>query len=170
MQALADGSDFVVGPLTREVVAALASLADGRATTLALNFLPDGVQVPDRFYQYALSPEDEARLAARRIAADGRLSGVTLAPQSDWGRRVQAAFAEEFAAAGGQIVDQADYGVWRANFGSSLKPGSGSSGYGHRGSGPGASDDPLSAVPEPASLAILLFGALLLFAKRPRVR
>ena len=72
LQALADGCDFVVGPLTREEVAALATLADGRATTLALNFLPDSVQVPDRFYQFALSPEDEARLAARRIAADGR--------------------------------------------------------------------------------------------------
>jgi uncharacterized protein len=116
LQALADGSDFVVGPLTREEVAALATLADGRATTLALNFLPDGVQVPDRFYQYALSPEDEARLAARRIAADGRLSGVTLAPQSDWGRRVQGAFAEEFAAAGGQIVDQADFVPSTADF------------------------------------------------------
>ena len=109
LQALADGSDFVVGPLTREEVASLATLADGRATTLALNFLPEGVAVPDRFYQYALSPEDEARLAARRILADGRTSGVTLAPQSDWGRRVQAAFAEEFTAAGGQLVDQADY-------------------------------------------------------------
>ena len=102
----------MVGPLTREEVAALATLADGRATTLALNFLPDGVQVPDRFYQYALSPEDEARLAARRIVADGRTSGVALAPQSDWGRRVQAAFAEEFAAAGGQLVDQADYAAF----------------------------------------------------------
>ncbi len=109
LQALADGSDFVVGPLTREDVAALATLADGRATTLALNFLPDGVVVPDRFYQYALSPEDEARVAARRIAADGRLSGVTLAPQSDWGRRVLAAFTDEFSAAGGRIVDRADY-------------------------------------------------------------
>ena len=109
LQAIADGSDFVVGPLTREEVAALATLADGRATTLALNFLPDGVVVPDRFYQYALSPEDEARLAARRIIAEGRTSGVTLAPQSDWGRRVRAAFAEEFAAAGGQLVDHADY-------------------------------------------------------------
>lgn len=109
LQALADGSDFVVGPLTREEVASLATLADGRATTLALNFLPDGVAVPDRFYQYALSPEDEARLAARRILEDGRGSGVTLVPQSDWGRRVQAAFAEEFAAAGGVVVDQADY-------------------------------------------------------------
>ncbi len=109
LQALADGSDFVVGPLTREDVASLAMLADGRATTLALNFLPDGVVVPERFYQYALSPEDEARLAARRAIADGRTSGVTLVPQSDWGRRIQAAFAEEFAAAGGQVVDRADY-------------------------------------------------------------
>ncbi|HEU4515926.1 MAG TPA: penicillin-binding protein activator [Steroidobacteraceae bacterium] len=116
LQALGDGSDFVVGPLTREEVAALASLADGRATTLALNVLPDNVQVPDRFYQYALSPEDEARLAARRIAADGRTSGVTLAPQSDWGRRVAAAFVEEFTANGGQVVDQADYVPSTADF------------------------------------------------------
>jgi outer membrane PBP1 activator LpoA protein len=121
LQALTDGCDFVVGPLTREEVAALASVADGRATTLALNFLPDGVQVPDRFYQYALSPEDEARLAARRIVADGRMSGVTLSPQSDWGRRVQAAFADEFSAAGGRLVDQADYPPSTADFNDLLR-------------------------------------------------
>ncbi len=121
LQALADGSDFVVGPLTREEVAALATLADGRATTLALNFLPDGVLVPDRFFQFALSPEDEARLAARRIVADGRMSGVTLVPQSDWGRRIHAAFAEEFAAAGGQIVDSADYLPSTADFNELLR-------------------------------------------------
>ena len=121
LQALADGCDFVVGPLTREEVAALATVADGRAATLALNFLPEGVQVPDRFYQFALSPEDEARLAARRVAADGRTSGVTLAPQSDWGRRVVTAFAEEFAAAGGQVVEQADYVPSTADFNETLR-------------------------------------------------
>lgn len=121
LQALADGSDFIVGPLTREEVAALATLADGRATTLALNFLPDGVQVPDRFFQFALSPEDEARLAARRIFADGRISGVTLVPQSDWGRRIQLAFAEEFAAAGGQVVDHAEYLPSTADFNELLR-------------------------------------------------
>ena len=121
LQAIADGCDFVVGPLTREEVSALATLADGRATTLALNFLPDGVQVPDRFYQFALSPEDEARLAARRIAADGKLSGVALAPQSDWGRRVLGAFSDEFAAAGGQLVDQADYVASTADFNETLR-------------------------------------------------
>lgn len=121
LQALADGSDFVVGPLTREDVASLATLADGRATTLALNFLPDGVAVPQRFYQYALSPEDEARLAARRIVADGHLSGVTLVPRSDWGQRVHAAFADEFAAAGGTIVDQADYAPSTVDFNELLR-------------------------------------------------
>jgi outer membrane PBP1 activator LpoA protein len=121
LQAIADGSDFVVGPLTREEVAALATLVDGRATTLALNFLPDGVQVPDRFYQFALSPEDEARLAARRVAADGLLSGVTLVPQSDWGRRVQAAFADEFAAAGGVVAEGADYVPSTTDFNETLR-------------------------------------------------
>ena len=116
LQAIADGSDFVVGPLTREEVSGLATLADGRTTTLALNFLPDGIVVPDRFYQYALSPEDEARQAARRAAADGHLAGLTLAPQSDWGRRVQAAFAAELSAAGGQVVDQSDYAGDTADF------------------------------------------------------
>lgn len=121
LQALADGSDFVVGPLTREEVADLASLADGRAATLALNFLPDGVAVPDRFYQYALSPEDEARQVARRVFADGHASGVTFVPQSDWGRRVLAAFTAEFTAAGGRLVDQADYSPAAADFNEELR-------------------------------------------------
>ena len=116
LQAIADGSDFVVGPLTREEVSGLATLADGRATTLVLNFLPEGVVVPDRFYQYALSPEDEARLVARRVVADGLTAGLTLVPQSDWGRRVQAAFAAELAEAGGQLLDQADYAPDTADF------------------------------------------------------
>ena len=121
LQAIADGSDFVVGPLTREEVAGLAMLADGRATTLALNFLPDGVVVPERFYQYALSPEDEARQVARRVVADGRASGVTLVPQSDWGRRVQTAFVTELLAAGGRVVDQADYSPATADFNELLR-------------------------------------------------
>ena len=40
-QALADGSDFIVGPLTRDEVATVAAGADGRASVLALNFLTD---------------------------------------------------------------------------------------------------------------------------------
>jgi outer membrane PBP1 activator LpoA protein len=81
-----------------------------------LNFLPDGVVLPERFYQYALSPEDEARQVARRTVADGHTTGLALVPQSDWGRRVQTAFAAEFAAAGGQLLDEADYAPETADF------------------------------------------------------
>ncbi len=121
LQALADGSDFVVGPLVRDEVAALAALAQGRAMVLALNFLPDGAVAPPRFYQFALSPEEEARAAARRAVADGRLAGVALAPASEWGRRVAAAFTAEFTAAGGQLLDQSWYAPDTTDFNDLLR-------------------------------------------------
>ena len=51
----------------------------------------------------------------------------------------------------GTLYSPSHYNIWRANFGASLGPGSGSAGYPL-----GASAEPLSgAVPEPASLALL---------------
>jgi outer membrane PBP1 activator LpoA protein len=116
LAALADGARIVVGPLTREEVARLASMADGRARTLALNFLPDGTVTPSDFYQFALSPEDEARQAARRALADGFVSGVALVPANDWGQRVLAAFNDELAAAGGKLVARSVYATGTVDF------------------------------------------------------
>jgi hypothetical protein len=72
-RAIADGAGFVVGPLTKEDVAALAPLTAGRAPVLALNFLGESTIVARNFYQFALLPEDEARIVARKIVADGKL-------------------------------------------------------------------------------------------------
>ncbi|MFO1375881.1 MAG: penicillin-binding protein activator [Steroidobacteraceae bacterium] len=109
LAALTDGADFVVGPLTREEVAALAQVADGRVNTLALNHAPDGATTPRRFYQFALPPEDEARAVARRALAEGRSRAVALAPNTEWGRRVVGAFREELERGGGQLVEQQLY-------------------------------------------------------------
>ncbi|MEZ5458707.1 MAG: penicillin-binding protein activator [Steroidobacteraceae bacterium] len=108
-QALAAGADFVVGPLLREEVSAAADLLNGRATTLALNYLPSDRAAPAGFYQYALSPEDDARLVARRILADGRRRGVALVPAGDWGPRVLTAFQDELLRGGGELLDSAEY-------------------------------------------------------------
>ena len=116
LAALADGARIVVGPLTREEVARLASIADGRAKTLALNFLPEGTATPSEFFQFALSPEDEARQSARRAVADGFASGVALVPANDWGQRVLAAFNEELAAGGGTLVARSVYATGTADF------------------------------------------------------
>ncbi len=116
LQAIADGAQTVVGPLTRAEVANLASMADGRVTTLALNYLPDGSVTPMRFYQYALSPEDEARQAAHRAVADGYASGVALVPANEWGQRVLAAFNEGLAEAGGTLVERSFYAPGTTDF------------------------------------------------------
>jgi uncharacterized protein len=98
-----EGAEFIVGPLTREEVVATADLAVPHAPVLALNFLPNERPAPANFFQYALSPEDEARLAARRILEDGHRHGVAIVPSGDWGTRVLTAFKQELEAGGGQV-------------------------------------------------------------------
>jgi len=103
-QASQLGADFIVGPLTREEVIAAADFAAPHAPLLALNFLPSERAAPARVYQYALSPEDEARLAARRILEDHHRHGVALVPAGDWGDRVLGAFKQELQAGGGELL------------------------------------------------------------------
>ena len=107
--ATQDGAEFIVGPLTREEITAAAEYPSRRPPILALNFLPTERPAPANFYQFALSPEDEARQVARRIIADGHKSGVAFAPTGDWGTRVLAAFTQEFQADGGTLLANTPY-------------------------------------------------------------
>jgi outer membrane PBP1 activator LpoA protein len=102
--ATQEGADFIVGPLIREEITAAAELAIRRPPILALNFLPPEKPTPAAFYQFALSPEDEARLVARRILADGHKAGIAFVPTGDWGTRVLAAFDQELQAGGGTLL------------------------------------------------------------------
>ena len=49
------------------------------------NFLADSVNAAHNFYQFALLPEDEARIVARRLVADGKLEGVAIVADGEWG-------------------------------------------------------------------------------------
>ncbi|HTV77925.1 MAG TPA: penicillin-binding protein activator [Steroidobacteraceae bacterium] len=108
-QATQDGAGIIVGPLTREEVAAAAGYSGPRPPLLTLNAVAGPVSATRALYQYALSPEDEARQVARRVVADGNRAGVALVPSGDWGRRVLAAFTQELSVAGGQLLDVATY-------------------------------------------------------------
>lgn len=107
-KALADGAQFIVGPLTKDQVAAMAPLA-GRVPVLALNYLSDAGKAPDGFYQFALQPEEEARIVARRLVADGHLRGVCIVPDDAWGSRVETAFSTELQRLGGAVLDAQGY-------------------------------------------------------------
>jgi uncharacterized protein len=120
-RAIADGAGFVVGPLNKEDVAAIAPLSAGRTPVLALNFLSDSINPGRNFYQFALLPEDEARIVARRVVADGRLAGVVIVPSGELGNRVAAAFSDELKHLGGTVLDSQRYEASQPDFSDIIK-------------------------------------------------
>jgi outer membrane PBP1 activator LpoA protein len=108
-RAVEEGAEFVVGPLLRTNVSELAGIGLLPVPVLSLNFLPDEDTAPPGFYQFALAPEDEASAAADRAIFDGLRRAVILYPGNDWGRRVAASFANEFAAGGGTLLEHRSY-------------------------------------------------------------
>jgi outer membrane PBP1 activator LpoA protein len=119
--AVSEGAGFVVGPLTKEDVAALAPLSGGHTPVLALNFLGESVIAPQDFYQFALFPEDEARMVARHAVTDGRLNGVMIVPSGELGNRVAAAFADELSHHGGTVLDSRHYEASQVDFADLIK-------------------------------------------------
>jgi hypothetical protein len=115
------GSSFIVGPLTREEVVAVADAGAQPVPVLALNFLPSERAAPADIFQYALSPEDEARQVARRILAEGRHRGIAVIPHGDWGSRVLEAFARELQAGGGSLLANAEYDPAGHDYGTELR-------------------------------------------------
>jgi outer membrane PBP1 activator LpoA protein len=103
-RAIADGAQFVVGPLTKDDVTAIAASGETSVLTLALNQAADESNPPALMFQFALDPEDEARQVAQRVAADGRMRGLLLLPNNEWGQRVFKAFDTELKTLGGTIA------------------------------------------------------------------
>jgi outer membrane PBP1 activator LpoA protein len=80
---------------------------------LLLNFLPNERSAGPQVWQYALSPEDEARQVARRALAYDQRRAIVIAPTGDWGNRVVAAFRDEITRGGGSVIVQNSYDVTR---------------------------------------------------------
>lgn len=108
-KAVADGAQAIVGPLTKDEVTAIASSGEVSVLTLALNQTADNVSSPPLLFQYSLDPEEEARQVAQRVTADGRMRGLVLLPNNDWGQRVFRAFDTELKTLGGEIAGMKFY-------------------------------------------------------------
>jgi hypothetical protein len=110
-QALADGAQFVVGPLDKESVTNLARAQVVTVPTLALNQIEDSAEVgpTGALYQFGLAPEDEARRVAERAWFDGRTRALVIYPDTEWGQRVYRGFAEAWSHMGGEILASESY-------------------------------------------------------------
>lgn len=114
-QAILGGAEFVIGPLLKSEVGSLAAVQSA-IPILALNFGPDDMAYPARFYQFALAPEDEARAVASRAADEQQLNAVALVPESAWGDRVLAAFRAELEERGGNLLAARKYAADTTDF------------------------------------------------------
>lgn len=107
-QAQQDGATLVVGPLLKENVDQLS----GSTTTLnvlALNQPGTPKDNPNICY-FALSPEDEARDAARHMWEQQKRQPLLLIPRGSFGDRIAKAFNQEWQKLGGQTVLQQGIG------------------------------------------------------------
>ena len=112
-KAVADGADFVVGPLSKRAIARVASLPVRGAPVLLLNALDDGtIRTRDGgppVYQFALSPEAEARAVAAHARRIGHARAGLLVPETEWGTRVAEAFSEQWTSSGGIVAARSKY-------------------------------------------------------------
>lgn len=109
-RAVEGGAAFVIGPLDKQAVAALAQRAGLEVPVLSLNYLPtDSTRPPSKLYQFGLLPEDEARQAAEAAIQNNHFNAIALVPDGDWGARMLRAFRSRFEELGGVLLGAAQY-------------------------------------------------------------
>ena len=120
-QAVADGASIIVGPLRKENVVELAGANAPAVPVLALNYLDPGTAGGPTLFQFGLAPEDEAREAVRHAIAQGHHRAVALVPNTDWGKRVLAAFSDALQQQGGQLLGAGKYPQGMMDFSTTIK-------------------------------------------------
>jgi outer membrane PBP1 activator LpoA protein len=106
-QAVTNGAEMIIGPLSKNRVQRLAEAESLEVPVLALNYMDSNIGAPDNFYQFGLAPEDEARQVADDIWQQGVRSVMVVARDSSWGIRVSDAFIRHWQLKGGTITSKA---------------------------------------------------------------
>ncbi len=104
-EAIRDGADRVIGPLTKADVQLLGSLRERPVPVLALNrpeALPPGEAI--NWAALSLAPEDEARQIAQMAFGRGLRRAMIVRPDTDWGSRMESALSQTWRKLGGVTV------------------------------------------------------------------
>ena len=106
-QALNDGAEYIIGPLSKTEVALVAAM-EHPVPTLLLN--EADVASKTNAYLFGLSPSNEARQVAVKAGKKGYKRALVITPAGSWGEEIVAAFASQWQTNGGVIVDKLAYG------------------------------------------------------------
>jgi len=108
--AVSQGATLVVGPLTKEALADLATRLERPVPVLALNRIDEVLPASgNALVQLSLSPEDEAVSAADIAFGTGARRAAILVPSDDWGGKMEAVVRERWTKLGGTVASSAGY-------------------------------------------------------------
>jgi len=106
--AVNSGASVIVGPLSKNNIHHL--MKNRRTplpvTTLALNYMANQNYTLPNFFQFGLSPRDEAKQAAERANLDNHINAFMITSAKAWGQNVAKTFEEEWHRLGGNIVEK----------------------------------------------------------------
>lgn len=118
-KAVANGVDFIVGPLGRDEVDALFQRSDLPVPLLALNRGKDAP--PAGSAGFSLAPEDDGLMAAEYLLGRERRNVLVIASNDDAGRRSSGAFKERFSERGGKVAATINVGDAPGDIGAQLR-------------------------------------------------
>ena len=119
-EALRDHARWILGPLLKPQVAALAALHPS-VPVLALNDLARRTRQPTHFYEFGLSPRDEIRQIVSHLARSGRLYGGALVPHGSWGRGILRDLSRDLDRVHGKLIAIGRYTPDRRSYSSNLE-------------------------------------------------
>ena len=105
-KAIAEGADFIIGPLGRQAIDQLVSDKRFPVPTLLIGSPTNPALASPNVYQLGMAPEQDGVQLARRAYATGHRRALIIFAASDWGRRVSTAASNDWARLGGKIVAQ----------------------------------------------------------------
>ncbi len=109
-KAVAEGAQYVVGPMTREEVTALATSGLKLVPTLALNNA-DQPNLPENLTTFGLPVEAEVTQVARIARALGMQSALVIASENPLSKRMAQDFLQEWKAQEGTLVAEKSFGA-----------------------------------------------------------
>jgi outer membrane PBP1 activator LpoA protein len=108
-QAIADGADFVIGPLIKKAINEVVLQDTLTTPILLLNTTSNMPEHHQMAFQFVLSIEDEAIQVAHRAWENGYRKAIAFVPDDQRGHRAQVAFKQYFEQLGGELIDSQTY-------------------------------------------------------------
>jgi len=105
-QAVNDGAQIVIGPLTKPEVEAIAGISNTLPVpTIALNTLDNyQLKVINNLYQFGLLPQDEVDQVAKRMTQENLHKVAVVVPEGAWGEKILNTFNDKYTSLGNRVI------------------------------------------------------------------